>query len=253
MNPGKNKLEIICQILNEISDKATYFQYIVKHLRILGISTKIESARLGTDEQGFNTLADNVDNLSVKITDKSYSIREKLVLLFKSAGAAKLNIQNLSGIEHENSNTILSNSKKSLDSLISQYKLSSSEVNKLSISSEKISKDIGQVVISIQYHDITKQQLEHVKDAFKNIFRNNKKNSLKTTGELEDRETLSVVFDTCRLQSAQLIHSKDDLCMATEKMLNSLANIGKNVSGINRSYQVFFRKEISKKVRCYMK
>jgi len=229
---GKNKLEIVCRILNEISEKTTYFQYIVKHLRILGISTKIESARLGADEQGFNTLADNVDNLSEKITDKSHSIREKVISLIKSASQVRHTILNLSGLEHENSNTIITNSKKSLDSLISQYKLSSSQVSKLSTHSEKISKDIGQIVISIQYHDITKQQLEHVRDAFKELNSNSKKTSKKSGRGNASNEYLKVVHNACRLQNAQLIHSKDDLCQATEKMLSSLSNIGNNVSGI---------------------
>ena len=243
MNQGKNKLEIICQTLNEISEKAAYFQYVVKHLRILGISTKIESARLGADEQGFNTLADNVDNLSVKITEKSYNIREQIVVLLKSACDARSTILNLSGMEHENSNRILMNSKKSIDSLISQYKLSSSEVSKLSTRSEKISKDIGQVVISVQYHDITRQQLQHVKDAFEDLYSKNNKSSLKTASEINDKEPLGAIYDTCRLQNAQLVHSKDDLCSATEKMLNSLSNIGKNVSGICSELSVLFEEE----------
>ena len=239
---GKNKLEIICQILIEISEKVVYFQYIVKHLRILGISTKIESARLGTDEQGFNTLADNVDNLSVKINDRSYGIKEKTAALFKSACAARSTITSLSGKEHENSIIILANSKKSLDSLVSQFKLSTFEVNKLSTRSEKISNDIGQVVISVQYHDITKQQLEHVKDVFKNLSITSKKNSINNITENEDNELLNLIYNTCKLQDAQLNHSKDDLCLATEKMLDSLSNVGKNVSGIYSELSGLFEK-----------
>lgn len=229
---GKNKLELICEILNEISEKTIYFQYIVKHLRILGISTKIESARLGADEQGFNTLADNVDNLSVKINDRSYAIKEKLIILLKSACDARTTIMNLAGMEHKNSNLILANSKKSLDSLVSQYKRSNSEVSKLSARSKKISNDIGQVVISIQYHDITKQQLEHVREAFKNLSLQNEHNIRENVNKFSDEESLNLIYNTLRVQDAQINHSKDDLCQATEKMLDSLSNIGKNVSGI---------------------
>ena len=52
------------------------FKKIVKKLKILSISTKIESAQINNDNNGFLTLADDVERLSVLIHEKCKNISE---------------------------------------------------------------------------------------------------------------------------------------------------------------------------------
>ncbi|MGD0229254.1 MAG: hypothetical protein ABSC19_02700 [Syntrophorhabdales bacterium] len=51
------------------------FHVVVKRLRMLGVSTRIESARLGRGDTGFEALAANVEQLSAMIASRSENVQ----------------------------------------------------------------------------------------------------------------------------------------------------------------------------------
>ena len=75
----KSELQKILPSIEAIYDQISGFDKIVKNLRMLGISTKIESARLGTEDQGFYALAETVDKLSGMIKEKAEVILKKSI------------------------------------------------------------------------------------------------------------------------------------------------------------------------------
>ncbi|MGE5458688.1 MAG: methyl-accepting chemotaxis protein, partial [Methanococcaceae archaeon] len=212
---GENILCAIEEILVRVAEEITGFKKIVKHLRMLGISTRIESARLGSDDNGFNTLAGNVEKLSTVINDKAGNIKDHANYLIKIIKEATSRIIRLENKQRQQAAKILDETRAGLRSLTGKYESSAAKTQAIAANSESISRSIGEVVTSIQFHDITRQQMEHVKEAFENLeekifdFNNGQHKD-----EAKEQVLINLMHDTCLLQSMQFLHSKEELVRA---------------------------------------
>lgn len=229
---GEASLKEISSVLLTVVDELSGFKRIIKHLRMLGISTRIESARLSQDDAGFVSLAENVENLSSKINDKAGHIREKSVNLSKVIGETITKIIYLENKQREETSLILNGINGNLSRLDSKYKMCSEKTSEVSIGSSAISQDINRIVTSIQFHDITRQQIEHVGEAIEQI--KNRINSPDTSvaAENEQVELAVAVHNICRLQSMQLNHSRNEFITAVQSIIESLENVRLNVSNV---------------------
>jgi len=222
--------EINEKIENIISEQ-TGFHKIVKHLKMLGVSTKIESVRLGSDDQGFYSLAENVDKLSSQISDKSKAIGDKASNLKNTMQTAVENLIKLSNDQKSQSESIINNTNHSIAELNDKYYQCSMKVNTVSKNVVSVRSNVGNLVTSIQFHDITRQQIEHVKE----IIADQVTALAEFTGEgikEEEIEALETVSDICALQSAQFEASINQFYSASENILNSLKGIESNVAMI---------------------
>ncbi len=214
-------LNKVRMILNELGG----FKRIVKNLRMLGIATKIESARLGTDDNGFVALADNVDNLSSMISDKADSIFRKATLLISEIGNTITDLKNLEDKNQEQSNLIISNTTHSLGAFEQKYNECFLKAEKISQSSNNVSKSISEIVTSIQFHDITRQQMEHVREALEEVIARQKH-------EIDMQTRASLIHDICELQTVQLKNSLNEFDGAVDTIILSLSQVEKNISDI---------------------
>ncbi|HVN71651.1 MAG TPA: hypothetical protein VMU10_06500 [Desulfomonilia bacterium] len=100
---------------------------------------------------------------------------------------------------------------------------------------EQISKDIatsiGNIVISMQFHDITRQQIDHVKEVLDHL------GSEISQDQYSNSEKAAMVRDILKLQHAQLRQSYEELANAVFKVVASLQNITKSVSDIHLETQ----------------
>ena len=145
----------IRDIMNEI-------EYIAEQTNLLALNAAIEAARAGEYGRGFavvadevrklsarsNTAADEIKNLIAKVeTDIKgiYSETEKKTVksVIKSAEAGKVIDSALDAIDQTNLDA-----KRQLDELTTE--------------SEALASDIGNILISMQFQDITRQRIEHV-------------------------------------------------------------------------------------------
>jgi methyl-accepting chemotaxis protein len=222
--------EINEKIENIISEQSG-FHKIVKHLKMLGVSTKIESVRLGSDDQGFYSLAENVDKLSSQISDKSKAINDKATNLKNTMQAAVENLIKLSRDQKSQSEAIINNTNNSIQELNEKYNQCSMKVNTVSNNVVAVRANVGTLVTAIQFHDITRQQIEHVKE----IVADQISALSEFNGDVIEDEViaaLETVSDICALQSAQFEASIDQFFTASENILNSLKGIGANVEMI---------------------
>ncbi|MFQ5456799.1 MAG: methyl-accepting chemotaxis protein [Nitrospirota bacterium] len=198
------------KIVGDIREILNGFKKIVKKLGMLGISTKIESARLGKAEAGFNVLADDVEKLSVLINSKSKNIMSQSDSLNAMIRKTLLKRTSLKEKQEGKSLIVFENIRKRLTSLIEMKEKSSSISKNVANHSEQIFQEINEIVVSIQFHDITRQQIEGVKRALENI----------------SKEKGS--FGFFELQKKQL-------CSARDEMLNAMNNIIEHLSGVSCS------------------
>jgi len=230
----KNDKEELLNIFNKLSvivDELSGFKKIVKHLRMLGISTKIESSRLGTDDKGFNTLADNVDRLSVQISDKAVLISNKALFLLREIGKTTTDLEKLEKEQRNQSEIVLNNATLSLEAFEKKANEYHNRTERITLSSQAISSDISEIVTSIQFHDITRQQMEHSKEALEDIVeRLKEKDGQFESEELNDE--LGLIHDIFELQSIQLTSSNNEFESAVLNIISKLKDVENNIGQI---------------------
>jgi methyl-accepting chemotaxis protein len=227
------------EIMNGIRKPLESFKKLVKILKILSISTKIESAQIGKGQTGFITLADDVEKLSVEIDEETKKIAARVLLLDT---IVKQNISQISSLEnnqHREVYIVLDDIGSSLISLKSKNELSREGADLISGQTEEISRHIGEVVGSMQFHDITRQTIEHVGEVLDNLAQKLSAENLQ--GSIEKTENnnnhihiIGEAGDICELQRAQLDDAKQQISNATGNIIEHLLQIKDNIIEVAR-------------------
>jgi methyl-accepting chemotaxis protein len=164
-----NNITFITQEVKKSSELLTKFKAIVKSLKMLGIATRIESSRLTDESGGFNALADNVESLSSYIEQKSINIVEKtkdIVIILATS--------------YDIIDKVVKNNLLFINDIIDKQEFSNDEINNKITSDEEtynsifqkfdeLKKNAHNIVVGIQFQDITKQRLDHILQAIYDI------------------------------------------------------------------------------------
>ncbi|WP_246198140.1 methyl-accepting chemotaxis protein [Solidesulfovibrio aerotolerans] len=226
------EIDGVVRIVDELSNILSAFSKIVKHLSMLGIATRIESARLGADGRGFTTLADDVEKLAHQIVDHCAGIAARIETLrghVQSARQHNLDILNTQEQCHEVIGRQLGANIAALSDMAGSSAAVSQE---LSRSATEIAYDIGQAVKSMQSHDIVRQQIEHAE------------HSLHETAVMIDTETtdgatpqallelVAFVADVLTLQTSQIASADTHFTEAADTLRSSLTSLAGRIRGI---------------------
>lgn len=212
-------LRSVLELIDRVDTPLEGFRKIIKNLHMLSTAVKIESARLGEGAAGFNTLAGDVERLSVSIKDKSARILGEKDSLGQVITATLESISRIEAGQHEDVCRIISETGENLGALSTLHARCSDVANNVATLSAEIADSIGEVVTSLQFHDITRQQIEHVNEALEDVVRH-----LARPGD-NPREDVAEAAEVCDLQLAQLLHSRDELVSAVERIIINLRDI----------------------------
>ncbi len=224
-------LSTILGSLKDIWEPLLGFKKTVKYLRIFGVSIKIESARITGSDNGFNNLASDVEKLSALIASKSAQILNELEPLYAIIDHALSGFLKEEAKEHTKAKTILEQITESLSSLGSRRNLSSGTIQRIENKSSEIGADIGEIVTSLQFHDITRQQIDHVKEGFDEL--KTRLQHASAHDKEKDLSALSIIPNVCMLQANQLSDSHLQLLSAVEKVIGKLREIEGKVFDIS--------------------
>ena len=215
-------LNNILQLLDNAAGPLSGFKKINKSLRMLGISTKIESARLGQSAAGFETLANDVTQLSVQVSDKAGTILEQKDSLSAVIRQTLVQVLSVGGEQRKQVRGILDKTRLSLAALTDVNERCSSAAAAISAASTEVSQNIGEVVTSMQFHDIVRQQIEHVAEALDDLCGRLNAYGTEENVAVKQAEDAGAV---CELQSAQLRHSGAELETAVQRIVENLRGI----------------------------
>ena len=166
---GTEVLRVILCRIDEMHRPLTGFAKIVRNLRVLCNFIKVESARLVTTDTGFTTLSEDVGKLAGKIEAKSADLFEQSMRLATRVSENLKRIDQFETSRHGQALHILEGTGHCLNSLTEKHRLSSAAVEDVNARWGRISRAIGEVVSSLQFHDITRQRIEHVKEALAEV------------------------------------------------------------------------------------
>lgn len=216
---GVSNFSSILSQLDTVSQPLAGFKKINKSLSMLGISTKIESARLGQSAAGFDTLANDVSKLSVQVIEKSDTIMGQKEQLAELIRQTLSQLVSSAGVQTQTTRTILDKTSDSLEILNDVNARCSSAASVISGVSADVARNIGEVVTSLQFHDISRQQIEHVEETLHELI------SRLQGGDLNPRDLIQDVGDLCELQAAQLQHARDEITGAVQSIISNLRAI----------------------------
>jgi hypothetical protein len=128
---------------------------------------------------------------------------------------------------------------ENLESLKSQHKLATVGAERLAKRYDSVSQSIGEIITSLQFHDITRQQIEHVQQALDEIASKSEIQGswMKKLGR-ETWENILTSAEVSKLQKAQLICARDDLISATKRIMDNLRGVARNVSEMTEETQL---------------
>lgn len=214
-------LQTILTHIGCVDEPLEGFRKIIKNLHMLSTAVKIESARLGEGAAGFNTLAEDVERLSVSIKEKSAAILAEKETLSAMIGGTLVRVTATEAQQRGNVRQILDRTRQNLATLAAIHGRCSDAVGIVTASSAETAESIAEVVTSLQFHDITRQQIEHVKEALDDL-------APILTGQTGDPvKGAGEVADVCELQEAQLRHARQELSAAVARIVENLRAIAR--------------------------
>lgn len=217
-------LERVRGLLEQLTQPLEGFQKMNKTLRMLSISTKIESSRLGDLGSGFVNLAMDVERLSHQVNEKSATILGHRQALASSIEANLKSVHTSEASQDAEVRGALSKTGASLEELMDVTRRCSSFGAMVSEVSEDVSANISEVVLSQQAHDITRQQVEHVVEALEKLL-----GDLAAVGggagDEACRKLVVEAGDVCELQEAQLRFATNELHTAVCTIVENLRGV----------------------------
>ncbi len=165
------------------------FDRLVSRLRKMGIIAHIEAARLGNKGLEFVRLAEAVSTLGEQIAAKAKEARAYVGEVDEVIAINKTKMVEMSVKHRDVSLRVVADMKSNLQVLNEKQEMYQQTASGISIKSEEAIRNINIVVESVQYHDITRQQVDHIIDALEN--------ARQETSAIE-------VIPICEIQVAQL-------------------------------------------------
>lgn len=227
---GKNEqssstLSRLNEVLDDLETPLSGFRKINKMLRMLGISTRIESTRLAEGAEGFDNLAGDVQQLYVQINEKASSVNDLRKVLNVVIGQTIDRVRGIEAEQRAETGTMLDKASSSLGVLTDVNEKCSKVAASITTASQEVSRIIAEVVMSMQFHDITRQQIEHAAEAIVEICGLMEGSSVTVMGEGDPNAVMGDALDIFELQAAQLSHASSELAEAVEKILDNLLSI----------------------------
>jgi methyl-accepting chemotaxis protein len=257
------KLSSMSSGFDDVRKQLMGFEKVVRNLHMLRNSLKIETARIRGDDVGLATLVDDIRNLASNIEQQSSHLLDQTDALGAETRKKLSTIIDFKTRQQGDARVILESTGRNLNSLMERHERSSEVLRGLATRWEHTSRSVGEIVTSVQFHDITRQRIEHVIDALRDVSAKVKMSAGGRSGVGllqrllphrlnggQRRSPLPYIpmrdaVSGCELQAAQLSRGREEMTSAVERILKSLREVAgqtqamseetKAVAGMNGS------------------
>ncbi len=161
-NKTLSDMQVIIKATGNAKSMVDEIEYIAKQTNLLALNAAIEAARAGKQGRGFAVVADEVRKLSDRSNIAADEIRkivthiETDTMAMHSNTKSSISTINNTSVEAE---SVVNTTMKKIDDTISNVK---TRLDALTRETESLASDISNIVISMQFQDITRQRIEHV-------------------------------------------------------------------------------------------
>jgi hypothetical protein len=217
------RLSLISSLMKEMPDIVQTFDRLVSRLRIMGIATRIETARLGLFNMGFEHLADEVTSLGEKISGQAKDVKANIRTIIEIVSNNETKLRTLRAGHTAVYQTVSVNMNSDLQLLNEKHEALAGVIGDITNQSNDAIHMLHAIVSSVQFHDITRQEIEHVVEALRNLEQ-----------QLQDGEE-DVIPDTiitCELQPLHLQRVREQFDNAILSIVSSFGHLASTVNMI---------------------
>jgi hypothetical protein len=212
---GKGELDGMRQEADQLRRTLAEFGKTISNFHTLGVLTRIETARLHTAGSDFGDLADDMKALAGEVQARVQSALETAASLIVPIESALRDIRALEEGQSRDLPSVISRVQANLSSFCEIQQRAHDSVIRLRAQSDAISTAFMKVIVSIQFHDITRQQVEHVV------------NILRRLSETPGKQRGSVAVLT--LQSSQLADAAGKFAVSVASVASNLDDVAAHV------------------------
>ncbi|MFH0784306.1 MAG: methyl-accepting chemotaxis protein [Pseudomonadota bacterium] len=225
---SRTTLNVVGNLLKEVGAPLLGIRRMCKHLYTLEVLIKIESAHIGEKGSEFINLAIDIKKLSQQIKEKIYAIEELRLLLAASISKNNIHIESAKVEQDSKAEKTRTNTAKSLRELEEINDRFSRLGSLIAATSEENSGNISTIVQSMQFHDIYRQQVEHVIEAIEGLLPafTALQSSATPADDKSYQDLIGKVGDVCELQQEQLRFASSELYQAVVAIVGNLQSIG---------------------------
>ena len=196
--------------------------------RVVRINIQIQSGTQAIDEDIFKGVLTDINTLSHKLNLITAQIKKDLLAAERNMtllnNTVKNNLKEMGRVSG-NARDIVSNAFENIEKLMDG---ATSMMEEASVRSEKISGNVDEVVVSIQFQDSMNQRVEHIMRAFDDI-----RHLLSEKGREITPGYLGTAFFILDLQHKQLVHLISEISFIHESIKKSFLILGDDVEGLN--------------------
>ncbi|HTS25153.1 MAG TPA: hypothetical protein VMH81_04725 [Bryobacteraceae bacterium] len=209
-----------------VTAPVSHLRSAVRTLQVMGVLTRVESARLGCEAAGFESLSSEVTGLGATIQEKSDAIAQaidNLVGLIESSIGTAAKLEKAQNAELTR---LVGECAAGLDELnVSRERLE--EVSRAAQDTyQRAVARVSEMVVGLQSHDSTRQRLGHVEEALAGLA------SSLISGTVPHP---SDALDTVELQTAQIVEARRASLDAIARILTGLEALAGEVAGLAAS------------------
>lgn len=200
LKEGEHLLVDILEEVKKLNKPVQQLGGISKTFKVLGINIKIESSRDEKTKEGFKILAEEVANIATLVHDNCKYCNDKTAGVVRDI---KTSMQSLNTSDKQSSDAGEQAINNILDALEEVGSKAESLALRIKERSSVMTQGIGEVVMAMQFHDISRQQLENVAQALIDSKEKVKIDSDGTLSAENERDTLEV-YGILNIQAAHL-------------------------------------------------
>ncbi|HOV90662.1 MAG TPA: methyl-accepting chemotaxis protein [Syntrophorhabdaceae bacterium] len=225
-------LRDIDSFIGNIYKPINSFKKITKTLRILSISTKIESSKIENNMDGFFNIAGDVERLATDINSRFAEIKSDTNDLMTSLS------ESLSVLESAGKNCrgkleeIIKKTQATIDTVYEKNRNTLTSAQRLTDSLVSIWDNIGELILSLQFHDITRQQIEHVVDALKSLIEKIHKTLQEKDAVDVDKGLGEEIYVVCGLEIEQIFDAERKFINAITDIIDNFKMISDNITKV---------------------
>ncbi len=167
---NRKKFDKIENWIKQINKMLKNIQEISEQNKIIAINSSIEAARIGDAGKGFRVLVQEIQSLNQKTSTFTKEINQ-IMQSFE-----EYNKSFISEWDNETKNIveymekIITQEEKTINKFIESFELTIRSFQDLSSSTFDIDKNLTEILQSLQYEDITGQQIKHINEFLKDIY-----------------------------------------------------------------------------------
>ena len=155
-------MENAMESTSSISHMVGEVEFMADQTRLLALNAAIEAARAGEHGRGFAVVADEVTKLANRSGQAATHIREMTDKVRRTNELAMKELEVLGGVDMTPTLEAQVRVKEFTQIIIQKNEKLTSNVHEGSSRATELAHDINQIVMAMQFQDITKQKLEHV-------------------------------------------------------------------------------------------